>query len=274
MNRGVLIAVCAAWLNVAATASHAAPVSLVSFPYAIGTLTRALQFMGDGSVRVACDGSVLVACDGSVLPVPGASVTAEADGSVRPNAAITLFGDGSVRAGDGSVMPGQDVLVLNGLFARRNPLLDVSLTAVDVGDATTFGAAVIARLTLGANGFAYALSGGATLEDATGDGVSMGVVPRSGLTGLVFGLVDGIGVAALGSDGLAGAGSTVLAAVLGSGTCLACGTQALVVGFAGSGGGDRFATSASFDLTPVPAPAPLGMLAVALAGLALARRPG
>lgn len=256
----------------AGASAHAAPVSVLTLPYSIGSLSRALQVMGDGSVRIACDGSVLVACDGSVVPVPNASAAVTGDGSVRLLTEITLFGDGSVRAGDGSVMPGQDVLVLRSLAASPNPFLSASITAVDEGDATTFSVAFITALSGVAEGFSYILSGSADLEDLQQPGISMTPISLAGVTSLVRSLVDGSGVAALGTEALSAPGTYALGPTSGTGSCVACDTQTLLFGFTGSGGGDRLTLAGTFDITPVPAPAPLGLLAVGLLGLAAVSR--
>jgi hypothetical protein len=257
----------------AAPAIQAAPVSTLS--YSIGELSRALEFMGDGSVRIACDGSVLLACDGSVTPIANAVARVEDNGSVRLITPITMFGDGSVRAGDGSVTPGQDAIVLSALSFSPNPFISLLLSVLDPGDPTNFAVSVFAPLSLGANDYTYELSGSAELIDAAGDGVSMGASSIGGLTGLIGGSVDGLVVDALGAGGLNGAGPFVLPATSGAGRCLSCSSQALLVGFLGSGGDDRFLVDSRFDLAAagtVPEPATLGLMAAALMMLGAARR--
>lgn len=254
-------------------AVQAAPVSILS--YSIGDLSRALQFMGDGSVRVACDGSVLLACDGSVTPIANAVARVENDGSGQLITPITLLGDGSVRVGDGSVIPGQDALVLSALSFSPNPFISLLLSVLDSGDPTTFAVSAFVPLSLGANDYTYELSGSAELTDAAGDGVSMGATSMGGLNGLIGGSVDGLVIDALGASGLTGAGLFVLPTASGAGSCLSCSSQALSVGFLGSGGDDRFLVHSRLDLAAartVPEPATLGLMAAALIMSGAARR--
>ncbi|WP_291295914.1 hypothetical protein [Elioraea sp.] len=259
-----------------APAVQAAP--LLTMSYSIGSLSRAIQFMGDGSVLIACDGSVLVACDGSVTPVPGASFRTLGDGSVRAVTPIALLGDGSVRLGDGSVIPADvDGISLASLAFSPNPFIEAALGITDAGAATTFLVTFGGPLALGANAFTYGLTGTATLADATGDGTSMGAQSQFGLpAGLIAGAVDGVGVASIGAS-LNGAGTTPLTPASGDGTCVTCTFQTLAFGFAASGNGDQYTLTGRFDIeaaTAVPAPAPLGLLATGLVLLGLMRRRG
>lgn len=271
----------------AQAAPVAVPVAVLSVPYSIGTLTQTLQFLGDGSVRV-CDGSVLVACDGSVVPAPNALAAVAGDGSVRLTRAITLLGDGSVRAGDGSVRlgdgsvapaPNTDNLgsiLLSSLSFSPNPFISASVSVVDNGAPTNFLITFGGSLALGGTAFTYELTGSATLTDATGDGVSLTAQPLLGLptAGIIAGGIDAGGVAVIGST-LTGGGTTTLPPASGAGTCASCTLQILAIGIQGSGNGDQYAVTGTFDITAptaVPAPAPLGLLAVGLLGLFAARR--
>ena len=272
MRQVSVAALCAALCLGAAPAVKAAP--LLTMEYSIGALSRALQFMGDGSVRIACDGSVLVACDGSVTPVANALAEVSGDGSVRLRTQITLFGDGSVRVGDGSVMPGQDALLLDALSFSPNPFIEALLGVTDFGAASTFLVTFGGPLTLGTNAFTYDLTGSATLTDASGDGITIGAVAQFGLpNGLIAGVVDGLGVASTGGT-LAAEGTFPLTPASGSESCVGCAFQLLAFGFEASGGGDQYAMSGRFDINPVsvPAPAPLGLLAAGLVMLGLVRR--
>jgi hypothetical protein len=259
------------------TSAQAAPIALLSMPYSIGSLSQALQFMGDGSVRIACDGSVLVACDGSVRVINGASFRTLGDGSVREVTPMALLGDGSVRLGDGSVIPaGQDGIALTSLTASPNPFISGTVSVVDSGDPTNFLVTFSTLLSLGGTAFTYALTGSATLTDGRDDGVSITAQPLLGLLtpGVIAGGIDAVGVAVIGST-LTGGGTTDLTPASGAGTCASCALQVLAMGIQGSGNGDQYAVTGTFDVTAataVPAPAPLGLLLSGLALLGLARR--
>jgi hypothetical protein len=246
---------------------------LLSMQYQIGSLSQTLDFMGDGSVRF-CDGSVLVACDGSVLPVPGASFRTLGDGSVRDRTQLLLLGDGSVRTG--SELPSDmDGILLSALTFSPNPFLEASVSIVDHGPSSTFLINFTGPLNLGTDEFDYTLEGSATLTDATGDGVSAGTVTALGLSGIVIGAVDFVGLASLGSTGLSVSGSQPLGQTTGSGNCATCANQSLSIGLVGSGGGDQYVVNARLDLTAataVPEPGTLGLLGLGLAVLFARRR--
>jgi hypothetical protein len=262
----------------AATGASIAPaawaVPLLSMQYQIGSLSQTLEFMGDGSVRV-CDGSVLVACDGSVLPVPGASFRTLGDGSVRELTDLLLLGDGSVRTG--SELPSDmDGILLSALTFSPNPLLSASVNVVDFGAGTDFAITFSGLLALGGDSFDYTLSGNAELTDASGDGVSAADRSVFGLDGLLFGAVDLVGLAALGSGGLSSPGSHPFAPATGAASCIACAIQVLAISFGGSGGGDQFAFSSQLDIeraiSAVPEPGTMGLLGLGLALLYARRR--
>jgi hypothetical protein len=255
--------------------------------YTIGSFTQTLQFMGDGSVRVACDGSVSVACDGSVVPVPvrGAEAAVAADGSVRLVTPLVMLGDGSVRVGDGSVVPANDDgLLLPAVTFSPFPMISPSLTAIDNFEPSTFLSVFTAYMSLSGNDYTYSLSGGGTLTDALGNGVSLTKEPLLGGNAVFLGLVDDALVTGTGDSASfpppASGGVPPFTypysapSVSGAGSCAACTLIGLAMAFTGSGGGDTISLSATFDVDPVsvPAPAPLGLLAAGLVGLALVRR--
>jgi hypothetical protein len=263
--------------------AQAAP--LATMQYAIGSFRQTLQFMGDGSVLVACDGSVSVACDGSVVPVPvqGAQAAVSADGSVRLATPLVMLGDGSVRVG--SVLPStEDGLLLPAVSFSPFPMISAAVGVVDSGAATTFLITFGTLMSLPGPDYTYSLSGGGTLTDAGRDGVSLTQQLIQGGDGVLFGLVDNALVADTGTSQVNPPSATggvppfvypyMAASVAGTGSCAACDLLSLAFAFTGSGNGDRVDLSATFDVNPVgvPAPAPLGLLAAGLLGLALVRR--
>ncbi|MCU0987861.1 MAG: hypothetical protein MUC89_23555 [Acetobacteraceae bacterium] len=284
MKLGAHVGLLALAAIAAAPAALASPVGtpsllLPAVQLGIGSVLRNLEFLADGTIR-ACDGSVR-SCDGSVIPSTGWVL---GDGSVRLRSPIVMFGDGSVRAGDGSVIPtgqdgvAQDALALRQLGFSANPFIQGAVSVTDNGTPTNFLVTFGGPLSLGATNFTYALTGSATLTDATGDGVSMTAQSLLGLptAGLIAGGIDGVGVAVTGST-LTGSGTTVLPTASGVGNCVACAVQVLAMAISGSGFGDQYAVTGTFDITEptsVPAPAPLGLLATGLVLLGLVRRRG
>jgi hypothetical protein len=244
-------------------AVNAAP--LLTMQYVIGSESGTLQFMPDLQV-FACDGSVLVACDGSVQPIADVTFRTLGDGSVRDLTPIALLADGSVRALGGAESTTAEGIYLNSLNFSPNPLLSVSIAAVDVGDPSTFVLSFIGSLSLGGNTYAYDLTGTAELRDAGQDGISMTTTTLFGLDGLVAGAVDGSGIAAIGET-ISAAGTFTLPGTSGIGGCAACTSFGISLGFTGSGNGDTYTITSVFDLTPVPTPAPLGLLVAGALGL-------
>lgn len=239
---------------------------LVTMQYVIGNDIRSVQFLGDGSVRF-CDGSVLTACDGSVRPD---ATRVGANGGLTLVAPILLPGDGSVLPGE------QDSLTLTSIDFSPNPFISGAVTFVDAGAPSNLLVTFSGLLSLGSTDFGYTLTGSATLTDAARDGVSLPAQTLLSLAtpGLIAGGVDGTGVAIIGSS-LSGAGPATLTPAMGDASCVACAVQVLAFGIQGSGGGDVYAMTGTFDIretTAVPAPAPLGILATGLVLLGLVRR--
>ncbi|WP_158639113.1 hypothetical protein [Elioraea rosea] len=277
-----------AFLGVAAAmlgqGAEAAP--LATMQYSIGSLSQALQFMGDGSVLVACDGSVSVACDGSVVPVPvrGAQAAVAGDGSVRLLTPLVMLGDGSVRLVDTSVVPAtENGLLLPAVSFIPFPMIAATVGVIDNGDPTSFLITFGTVMNLAGPGYSYSLSGGGTLTDMNGDRVGLGAGSAFGETAVLFGQVDGALVASTGTSASFPPPATggippfvypyTAADVSGAGTCASCDLLAMTFAFTASGGGDRLDLFATFDVNPVgvPAPAPLGLLAAGLAMLGLVR---
>lgn len=270
-----------------AQGAEAAP--LATMQYSIGAFTQSLRFMGDGSVLVACDGSVSVACDGSVVPVPvrGAQAAVAGDGSVRLLTPLVMLGDGSVRLGDGSVVPATDNgLLLPAVSFVPFPMISATVGVIDNGEATSFLITFGTVMNLAGPGYTYSLSGGGTLTDATGNGVAIGAGTAFGETAVLFGQVDGALAASTGSSASfpppASGGIPpfvypyTAADVSGAGSCASCDILSLSFAFTASGGGDQLDLFATFDVNPVevPAPAPLGLLAAGLGMLGLVRLRG
>ena len=258
----LLVAACAS----VAPATWAAP--LLTMQYQIDTLSRTVQFMGDGSVKI-CDGSVLVACDGSVLPVPSVVFRTLGDGSVQELTPFWLLGDGSVRTGT-DLPVAADSIYLSALTFSPNPYLAATVTFVDYDAPSNMLINFTGPLILGANAFEFELDGSTSLTDAEGNGVSAGKTTQFGLDGIVFGGVDFVGLASLASGGLTGVGDKDLGLATGVGGCVACATQSLTIGLFGSGGGDQFLIEARLDLEEinmVPEPGTLALLCLAFTGL-------
>jgi hypothetical protein len=282
MVRSPALAVLATVGLFAAAGAEAAPIATIQA--SIGSTARTIEFLLGGGIGF-CDGSVRT-CDGSVRPIEGARWTANNNGSFRLATPLVMLGDGSVRVGDGSVVPPPELdrLLLPAVSFSPFPEISATVGVLDSGDPTTFIITFGTVMSLTGPGYTYSLSGGGTLTDVLGNGVSLTQQSFQGGDGVFFGLVDNALVAATGTTASFPPPATggvppfaypyTAASVAGAGSCAACDLLSLAFAVAGSGNGDKADLFATFDVNPigVAAPAPLGLLAMGLLGLAAVSR--